>query len=116
MTTNTLQHNFTTTYSASVSRTSFITRFLNWCEAQEYNRVFWVGLTLVTHGCIITPLTAIMVMFSGNEVAIIPYGLTMLSMVMVLVTNLAALPTKYTIPVYVLSILADIAIIAAVLL
>jgi len=55
-------------------------------------------------------------MSSGNEVAIIPYGLAMLSMVMVLVTNLAALPTKYTILVFALSILADIAIVASVLL
>ncbi|CAN5738147.1 hypothetical protein BH11BAC4_BH11BAC4_16130 [soil metagenome] len=116
MATNSLHHNYAENYPASLSKTSFITRFLSWCNAQENDRLFWVGFALVSHGCIITPLTIIAIMFTGAGVAIIPFGIAMLSMVMVLVTNLAALPTKYTIPFFVLSIMADLAIIATVLL
>lgn len=92
------------------------TNFMAYCKSQEYYRILWIGICLVVHGCILTPLTVITIMFSGPTVPVIAYGLAMLSMVMVLVTNLAALPTKITIPVFVLSILADLVIVAAVLL
>lgn len=81
---------------------------IHWCEGQQQNRLLWLGLALAVHGCILTPLTVMAVLLSGAG-----FGLFMASMVamgMALVTNLAAMPTKITIPVFALSILIDIVI------
>ena len=48
-------------------------------------------------------------MFTGNNLYL--FVLAIAAMGMTLVTNLAALPTKITIPVFVLSILIDLAIV-----
>jgi hypothetical protein len=93
------------------TRKNMLTSFLDWSKAQEYNRLLWVGIGLATHGCIITPLTIMaLLFFSNGEVPMVSFTVVVLSMVMVLITNLAALPTKITIPVYALSILADVVV------
>jgi len=86
-------------------------RFLNWCEAQEESRLLWTGLGLVGHGCVITPLTFLTVAASGANTLLML--ITMLSMVAVLIVNLAALPTRITIPVILLTIVVDLLIVAA---
>lgn len=116
MSTTTFNHAFPRDYTAARPGASVFTRFIDWCHAQDHMRLFWVGITLVTHGCVITPLAIIGIIFSGPHVPMIPFGLVVLSMAMVLVVNLAALPTKITIPLYVLSIVADIAIVGSVFL
>ena len=101
--------------SASFSESkNIVTTFLTWSKEQEPHRILWVGVALATHGCIITPLTIMaLLMLSTGDVPMISFTMVMLSMVMVLVTNLAALPTKITIPVYVLSFITDMVILAA---
>jgi hypothetical protein len=116
-TTTTARNSFTQTlnpvYTTQAPSTSVTGRFINWCKGQEHNRLLWLGVALAAHGCVITPLTVMAVLMAGA-----PMGLFMLAMVamgMSLVTNLAAMPTKITIPVFALSILIDIAVVIAAL-
>jgi hypothetical protein len=107
----TLNHSIASNYTGSVSNTSVFSRFMNWCEAQQENRILWIGLGLAGHGCVITPITIFAVLMAGNSMAL--FMTAVFAMAATLTVNLAALPTKITIPVFVLSILVDIGIIAA---
>jgi len=93
----------------SENHVSLLSRFMTWSDAQQHNRLLWLGIILSFHGCILTPLTVIAVLLAGTNltlfiVAIVAMGLS-------LVTNLAAMPTKITVPVFVLSILIDLIVI-----
>ena len=81
---------------------------MNWCEGQKENRLLWVGIVLAGHGCIITPLTVMAVLLAGTNLFL--FMLAIVAMMMALVTNLAALPTRITIPLFFLSVLIDIVI------
>ncbi len=89
--------------------TNIIRRFFDWAAGQQKNRIAWLAVMLMGHACFLTPLTLFFIMFSGNNLVLWPFA--MLSMVMVLSTNLAAQPTKITIPVFFLSLLLDVIII-----
>jgi hypothetical protein len=92
-----------------IERKSIITRFINWCKGQEKNRLGWLGAILAIHGCVTTPITLFAIILSGTYFPF--YIAALVAMGMAVVTNLAAMPTKITIPVFFLSILIDIAII-----
>ncbi len=106
----TLQQIINPTYVNDIKKESFAERFITWCEIQEKFRFGWLAVIITSHGCILTPLTVMAVIFGGNN--FIFWGIAIAAMAMSLVTNLAAMPTKITIPVYFLSIILDIAIIA----
>jgi hypothetical protein len=89
----------------------FLTRFLNWSKNQSENRILWVGIALVMHGCVITPLTVMAVAFTGMSLVL--FMAAIIAMGMALVTNLAAMPTKVTVPVFFLSVLIDVLIVIA---
>lgn len=89
--------------------TNLIRRFLDWTAGQQKNRIAWLAAMLMGHACIITPLTLFFIMYSGNNLVLWPFA--MVGMVMTLITNLAAQPTKVTIPVFFLSLLLDVIII-----
>lgn len=101
----------TTNYQESVSNTSFITRFFQWCTAQNENRLLWLGVIIAAHGCVITPLTLMALFFAGNSLFL--FMLAFIAMGMALVTNLAAMPTKYTLPFFALSVLIDLGVVVA---
>ena len=84
--------------------------FIAWCISQEKHRFGWLAAALTGHGCILTPITLFAIILSGNLFAF--WILAIAAMAMCLITNLAALPTKITIPVFFASILIDISIIA----
>jgi hypothetical protein len=98
------------TEQASIT-TSAWSRFINWCKGQQENRLLWLGIALAGHGCVLTPLTVVAVLLDGASFPLMM--LAIIAMGMALVTNLAALPTKITIPVFLLSIIIDIAIVVA---
>jgi hypothetical protein len=110
----------TTTFNQSItvaqeqSSSSLWTRFINWCHGQEESRLLWLGVALTGHGCILTPLTVIAVLLAGTNLFL--FVLALIAMGMSLVTNLAAMPTKITIPVFFLSILIDIAIVISAII
>src|SRR5688500_2496285 len=92
----------------SRNEVSWITQFLTWAENQNENRIGWIGIALGVHGCFLTPLAAMTVMVTTYN-----FGMFMAvigAMALSLVTNLAALPTRITIPAFFLSIAIDIAI------
>ncbi len=93
-------------YQQSVSKVNIIQRFLTWCGAQEGKRLLWTAIILPLQACIFAPLTFIVAMFGGVHFALFIPVITVL--VFTFITNLAALPTKITIPVFIAGILIDI--------
>jgi len=91
--------------------TPLYTRFLNWSKGQEKNRFLWLGIALTGHGCFLTPLTIYAILLSGMPFTYFIVALA--AMALALVTNLAALPTKITIPAFLLSLAIDLCIIIA---
>ena len=106
---NTLQPSFHSVPYTISTRKNIATRFIDWCAGQQENRLIWLAVIICGHGCIFTPLTLLFVMLAGNSMLLWPFA--MAGMAMSLVVNLAAMPTKYTIPVFVLSLLIDLALI-----
>jgi hypothetical protein len=108
MSTTTLNHSISVSENQS---TSLWRRFMKFCNDQQEFRLLWLGIALAGHGCILTPLTVMAVLLAGTNLYL--FILALVAMGLSLVTNLAAMPTKVTIPVFILSILIDIAIIIA---
>ena len=109
----TIQQTIATTYTGTSNKTSVFNRFINWCEGQQKNRFIWLGLALAGHGCALTPITLFAVILSGNLIFF--WIMAIVAMMTALVTNLAALPTKYTIPAFLFSIVMDLVIIISCL-
>ncbi len=89
-------------------------RFIKWAEGQEENRFFWLAIGIVGHGCVFTIITMMVVLSTGNNFIYWPFAIA--AMAMTVVSNLAALPTKITIPIFFLSLLIDAVIILLCLL
>jgi hypothetical protein len=106
----TYQPVFQPSFRTIIKKQSFVTRFFDWCAGQEQNRFGWLAVILAIHGCVLAPITLFMVFAGGNNIAL--WCMTMGAMAISLVSNLAAMPTKITIPVFVLSVLIDIAVMA----
>lgn len=84
-------------------------RFLNWSAGQEENRLMWTALAILGHGCIISLITLLAIIFSGNH--FILWLIAIVSFAMSVISYLAALPTRITIPIFFLSVLIDVLII-----
>lgn len=106
-----LQQSYTASFIQTATNPSVWIHFITWCKNQEENRFSWLGIAITGHGCMITPLTLFIIMYTGNSM--IFWGIAIAAMGMSLVTNLAALPTKITIPSFFFSILLDLGIIIA---
>lgn len=85
-----------------------ITGISEWLASQEKNRIMWVGLILTLHACILTPVTLFTITHTGNILGL--WIVAALGMVACMITNLAALPTKYTIPTAITSLIVHIGI------
>jgi hypothetical protein len=92
-------------------RQFFLQPFIQWCAGQEANRFGWLAVILAVHGCFLTPATVLTIAVSGNNIVL--WGFAIGAMAISLVSNLAALPTKITIPVFFLSVLIDLAIVVS---
>ena len=110
----TLQHSIHPTFTETSTSSTLWSKFMNFCKGQEQNRLLWLGIALAGHGCIITPLTVMAVLLAGTNFYL--FIAAIVAMGMSLVTNLAAMPTRITIPVFVLSILIDVAIVIATII
>lgn len=105
-----VRHIVTPTYTETTyRRISFWKRFISWSTRQEENRMLWTALAILGHGCIITILTMVAIIFSGNHFIYWPFAIAAMSMSVV--SYLAAMPTKITIPIFFLSIVMDLVII-----
>ncbi|MFT3932184.1 MAG: hypothetical protein QM726_01105 [Chitinophagaceae bacterium] len=101
----------TTTYQnlTGIHKPSLFSQFINWCNGQEERRFMWLGLALAGHGCLLTPLTVMAIIMSGNSLPL--FMLAIGAMAIALVVNLAAQPTKISIPILLLTVLIDLGII-----
>lgn len=90
----------------SINQTGIGTKLTAWLNAQEEKRFFWAAISLLGHGTLFTIATMATVIFTGNIFALLV--ITCLTMTTVLVVNLAALPVKYTVSVFFLSLLTDV--------
>src|SRR5690349_16842031 len=66
----TYQQAISASYSEKASRPSVISNFLNWCKAQQNDRLLWLGIALAGHGCVITPITIMAVVFAGTNLVL----------------------------------------------
>ena len=104
-------HSTTTTGKRELKLPALWYKFTNWATAQQKNNFLWLAISLVGHATIFTQLTLIIVYLTGNAFTL--FIAAVISMMAVVVADLASLPTKYTIPVFFLSLLVDIIIIIA---
>lgn len=108
-----LQQTYSQPYTQEAQNASIWTRFITWCKNQEESRLLWLGIVLASHACFFAPLTLFVVMYTGNNILF--FGFAIAAIGMALITNLAALPTKITIPTFFFSIILDVVIIIAAL-
>ncbi|MEO6671141.1 MAG: hypothetical protein ABIN36_16785 [Ferruginibacter sp.] len=106
---NTIHHPHA--FSSNVENKLTLTGFYTWCAQQETNRLLWLAISMLIQSCILVPATWFALY--QTDKSILYFIIPMLAIVMCLVINLAALPTKITIPVFVLSIVMDLVILAA---
>jgi len=94
----------------TVTRPSLLKRSIAWLKNEErINHVAWVGISITVMSAVLFPLTMAIVLLNGAYFGLIIAA--MASLALVVVTNLAALPTTYTIPFLFLGGLIDLAII-----
>ena len=86
-------------------------KFIDWCTAQDENRYGWLAFALFGHGCIFAPITLLISMMAG--VHMIFFALVIVSMTAVLVSNLAAMPTRITLPIFFGSLLVNLGVLVA---
>jgi hypothetical protein len=86
-----------------------IAHFFNWAAAEDgQHHIGWVGISVMSMTAFIFPLTMFIVLSNGASFGLIMAA--MISLALVVITNLSALPTKYTIPFFFLAILMDVVI------
>jgi hypothetical protein len=95
------------TYQLAKRRPSPISRFFTWAANEDLERhIGWVGIMVVAMTVVCFPLTMAVILVNGAVFGLILVA--MVSLVLVVITNLAALPTKYTIPFFFLGIAIDV--------
>ncbi len=94
---------------------SLVSKFIRWATEQDAeNHIAWAGISLIATAAALFPFTMAIILING---AVFPLILgAMVSLVLVVALNLAAMPTRYTIPAFLLSILIDAGVIIASML
>ena len=98
-----------TVLNQKVTKPSLFSVFIKWCIDQEKNRFGWLALALAVNGCVLTPITMFAIILSSNSILL--WVVTIAAFQLSLVTNLAAMPTKYTIPAFLLNAVIDLVVI-----
>src|SRR4051812_39391186 len=92
--------NFVTTEQRATTRKAGVntfSRFINWCEGQESSRMLWLVVSFLLQIGMALPCTLAAILFWGNN----SFQLWIFACIInvpVLAINLAAQPTKVTIP------------------
>jgi hypothetical protein len=89
-------------------------RFIAFADRQQDKRLLWAAISILGHGTIFTIGTIATVILLGNVLPLL--AIACFTMTMVVVVNLAALPTKYIIPIFFLSLLIDLGVIITAIL
>jgi hypothetical protein len=94
-------------YKLPKTKMSYFRSFDKWATHEDLeNHVGWIGIGIISMTAVIFPLTMAAILFNGAAAGLI--GIAMISLVMVVIVNLAALSTRYTIPFLLAGILMDI--------
>ncbi len=97
-------------YTATAKQTLGLNQFITWCELQQGNSFFWLGISFMAGIGAVLPLTLCgIVFFGGNWLAL--WRIACVSNVPVLVVNLALQSTKITLPVLFSAWIIDVMII-----
>ena len=97
-------------YRPAVSHPSLIARFFDWAKNEDVDHhVGWVGFSIIVMTGIFFPIAMFTILMNGASFGLIVAA--MAPLVLVFVTNLAALPTKYTIPFLFVGVFAELVII-----
>ncbi len=105
----TIQKTDFTVASRSAVQGSLWKRFVRWADAQQESRLLWTAIAIISHGCFFTIITMVAILFTGNHFIFWPFAIAAMSICVV--TNLSAMPTRITIPVFFFSLLIDLIII-----
>jgi hypothetical protein len=92
------------------SSENVLSRFLSWTKSEEKNRIAWLGISITMMTAIFFPVTMLSVLLHSGSFKLIIGA--MVSLILVVIPNLAALPTRYTIPAFFTGISIDIFLIA----
>ena len=96
-------------FTESKKNRGLIQKFKAFCERQQENRLGWTAVIIAAQVLLLVPITLIAIASNGGQFVLwIP---VILSSFVTLVSNLAALPTKITIPVFCASVLINVSII-----
>ena len=76
---------------------NIFTKFITWCAAQESNRFLWLAVSFFAQVGLTLPLTAYCIVLFGDNNLLLWILIGAVN-VPVMVVNLAALPTKTTLP------------------
>lgn len=106
---STIQHPGSYSLNKGKNISTLWKKFITWAEGQEENRFVWTAIAIAGHGCVFTIITAMMVLLTGNHFIFWPFVIA--AMASCVVVNLAAMPTKITIPIFFFSLVIDLAII-----
>jgi hypothetical protein len=94
------------------AKKSLLYNFIQWATNEdEKHHIAWVGFSVTAMTAVFFPLTMFAILMNGGAFGLIITA--MVSLVLVVTTNLAALPTRYTIPFFVLGALIDAGVIIA---
>lgn len=104
-------HSEYSNYALKIEKRNLLTRFYSWIKNEEKNRIAWAGVSITVMTAVLFPLTMTTILFNGAVFKLIIGA--MCALVLVMVTNLAALPTKYTIPAFLTGITMDLILIIA---
>ena len=104
-----LQQIYNPSYAADRSKQSTVAQFFAWCKGQEEYRYGWLAVIIALHGCVLSPITVLAISLGSNN--IILWCMALGAMAIALVTNLAAMPTRITIPVFFFSVIIDLTVI-----
>jgi hypothetical protein len=89
---------------------SIISRFSDWTKREEKNHIAWVGISIIAMTAVFFPITMAAILFHGAVFKLIIGA--MIPLTLVVIMNLAALHTKYTIPAFLTGIFMDIILIS----
>ena len=87
-----------------------LSKFIAWCEKQESDRFLWLGIAFFVQIGMAVPLTAFSILFFGGNNPLLWIILVTVN-IPTLVLNLAALPTKTTLPFLFFAWLTELTII-----
>jgi hypothetical protein len=91
------------------SHNTVVHQLMTWIKNEEKNHIAWVGISITVMSAIFFPITMSAILFNGAIFSLIMGAMISLSAVVII--NLAALPTKYIIPVFLLGIAIDLVLI-----